>query len=49
MHRFRRARARARTRTRTRCRIFEYEKPGKTSIETPKHANSAAPSPLATG
>jgi hypothetical protein len=30
-----------RTRTRTRCCIFEYEKPGKTSIETPKHANSA--------
>ena len=43
MHRFRRARARAR------CRIFEYEKPGETSIETPKHVNSAAPSPLATG
>ena len=38
-----------RARARTRCRIFEYEKPGKTSIETPKHANSAASSPLATG
>ena len=47
MHRFRRARARARARAR--CRIFEYEKPGKTSIETPKHANIAASSPLATG
>ena len=28
-------------RTRTRCFIFEYEKPGKTSIETPTNANSA--------
>ena len=28
---------------------YEYEKPGKTSIETPKHANSATPLPLATG
>jgi hypothetical protein len=38
-----------RTRTRIRCRTFEYEKPGKTSIETLKHANSETSSPLAAG
>jgi hypothetical protein len=27
---------------------YEYEKSGKTSIETPKHANSATSTPLAT-
>ena len=37
------------TSTSTASAEYEYEKPGETSIETPKHANSETPSPLATG